>query len=383
MYVVSVHRDERVAEGPAPASTSPHEKEKYVKTILVTGGAGFVGSSLAFRYKHDNPEDMVICLDNLKRRGSELSIPRLKEAGIEFVHGDIRNKEDLFAIADVDMIFECSAEPSVLAGYGASPEYVINTNLVGTINCLELARLRNADFLFLSTSRVYPIETVNALPVKESETRFEWVEQSEVHGASVQGISEELPLPGARSMYGATKLCSEMIIQEYAAMYGVRAVIDRCGVLTGPWQMGKVDQGFMVLWVANHYFKKKLGYFGFGGTGKQVRDILHVDDLYDLVKIQMSDMDKYAGEVFNVGGGLQTSVSLQELTALCVKHTGNEIPITPVSEDRVADIRIYYSNNSKATAMSGWTPTRSVEDIVIDIVRWLKDNEDALKGILG
>src|SRR4051812_25987042 len=110
------------------------------KHILITGGAGFVGSNMALKLKRDYPEVSITVLDNLKRRGSELSLKRLKDAGITFVHGDIRNKEDLVFDEKIDLLIECSAEPSVLAGIDGSPEYLMNTNLVGTLNCLELAR---------------------------------------------------------------------------------------------------------------------------------------------------------------------------------------------------------------------------------------------------
>src|SRR5687767_5491172 len=112
--------------------------------ILVTGGAGFVGSNLASFFKRDNPDAAVVAFDNLRRRGSELALPRLRDAGVEFRHGDVRNAEDIAEAGDFDLMIECSAEPSVHAGYGASPAYVINTNLTGTINCLEAVRRCNA-----------------------------------------------------------------------------------------------------------------------------------------------------------------------------------------------------------------------------------------------
>src|SRR3989339_333736 len=131
------------------------------KNILITGGAGFVGSNLALKLKAKYRGAEIFCMDNLKRRGSELNIPRLKAAGVNFVHGDIRNKEDFEEIGKNDLILECSAEPSVLAGITSSPSYLINTNLVGTINCLEFARQNREAFVFLSTSRVYPIDPIN------------------------------------------------------------------------------------------------------------------------------------------------------------------------------------------------------------------------------
>lgn len=350
--------------------------------LLVTGGAGFVGSNLAIEFKKSHADSRVVALDNLKRRGSELNIPRLKDNGIEFIHGDIRNKEDLEAAGDVDMMIECSAEPSVLAGFNSAPDYLINTNLMGTVNCLEYARKKDAGFIFLSSSRVYPVNVINGLSYAEAPTRFELADDQQVKGASSRGFTEELPLDGPRTLYGATKLCSELILKEYVDMYGLKGVVNRCGVLTGPWQMGKVDQGVIVLWVAMHHYKKALNYIGYGGTGKQVRDILHVHDLYRLLDIEIMDINRHSGETYNVGGGREVSVSLQELTMLCRKHTGNVIPINCVPEDRIGDIRIYLTDNDKVTQRTGWKPEISVDRIIEEISVWINENSALLRPIL-
>lgn len=353
------------------------------KNILVTGGAGFAGSHLALLLKEHYPQLNITALDNLKRRGSELNLPRLKAAGVNFIHGDIRNRDDLLAVREMELLLECSAEPSVLAGLDGSPDYLIQTNLMGTVNCLELARLRRADFLFLSTSRVYPIEVINRLNYTETETRFELSDKQTVPGVSREGFTEELPLAGARSLYGATKLASELLIEEYRVAFGLKTLINRCGVLTGPWQMGKVDQGVIVHWIASHVFERPLKYFGYGGTGKQVRDILHVRDLFKLITRQLEQLDHLSGALFNVGGGRAVSVSLAELTALCQKATGKKVPIVPVLEDRVADIRIYLTDNSRVTAATGWQPEVSPAQIVEEIARWVMDNRNALQNILS
>ena len=215
-------------------------------------------------------------------------------------------------------MIDCSAEPSVQAGLGGSPRAVLDTNLVGTINCLEAARARGAAFLFLSTSRIYPIAALNDLPFTETETRFRWDDVPGIAGFSERGIAEGFTLDGARSFYGTSKLAGEQLIQEYVFSYGMRALINRCGVIAGPWQMGKVDQGVITLWVARHYFGQPLRYTGFGGHGKQVRDILHVHDLFDLLQLQLEAPERWDGRVYNVGGGNDGSVSLQGADrALC------------------------------------------------------------------
>ena len=353
-----------------------------MKKILVTGGCGFVGSSLAHRLREDFPQSEIICLDNLKRRGSELNLSRLRKAGIRFIHGDIRKKEDLEVINKIDLLLECSAEPSVLAGINSNLAYLINTNLIGTINCLELARKCQAKFIFLSTSRVYPIRTINNLQFQEGETRFELLNEQTIPGVSSQGFTEKFPLDGARSIYGTTKLASEFFVQEYVDMYGLQAVINRCGVITGPWQFGKVDQGVVVFWIAKHFWKQKLSYIGYGGTGKQVRDVLHVDDLYDLLLLQLNDMEPHSGQIYNVGGGREISISLLELTALCEKFTGNRIEIQQIPEDRPSDIRVYLTDYCKINQATGWHPKRKVEQIIQDIYQWTRNNEHLLEGIL-
>ncbi len=352
------------------------------KHILVTGGAGFVGSNLALKLKADYPNLKITCFDNLKRRGSELSLARFKEAGIEFIHGDIRNRED-FTAEEVDLILECSAEPSVMAGINSSPDYLLNTNLVGTINCLEYARRQNAKFLFLSTSRVYPISYINNLAYEETTTRFVIKDGQDLPGASSKGIAEDFPLDQPRSLYGVTKYASELIIQEYADTYGLGAIIDRCGVITGPWQMGKVDQGVFVLWVAKHYFNQSLAFIGYGGEGKQVRDFIHIDDLYRAIASQLNNFDDYTQDVFNIGGGLENSVSLLELTKLCQEITGNTIPIESVKEDRPADLRFFITDSTKFLEKSGLSWEKDALQTVQEIYDWIKANEKQLEPILS
>jgi CDP-paratose 2-epimerase len=349
--------------------------------VLVTGGAGFVGSHLALGLAKTGAE--VVALDNLRRRGSELNLPRVKQGGVNFAHGDIRVEGDLDRAGPFDVLIECSAEPSVMAGYGESPRYAIDTNLLGAVNCLEAARKYGAAVVFLSTSRVYPLRLLNGLRYREGETRFVLEEKQDAPGVSAKGISEQFPLDGLRSLYGATKLAAELLLQEYVAMYGVRGVINRCGILTGPWQMGKIDQGVVVLWAARHIFGGPLSYIGYGGKGKQVRDVLHVDDLFQLVLYQLEHLDKVNGEVFNVGGGLENALSLRELTDLCRKHTGQSIDIQEEAETRPADVPIYITDNTKVSRATGWQPRRNPGSIVGEICEWIEANRDTLRPVLS
>jgi CDP-paratose 2-epimerase len=351
--------------------------------ILITGGAGFVGSSLALMLKRDRSDVQVCSFDNLKRRGSELALDRLRSHAVEFVHGDVRSPDDLAEAGPFDLLLECSAEPSVHAGYQGSPAYVLQTNLSGTINCLEAARRHHADVIFLSTSRVYPIAGLRGLPLERCGARLEIASSASGAGWSSQGITREFPLSGYRSMYGATKLASELLIEEYRAMYGLRTIVNRCGVISGPWQMGKVDQGFLVLWAARHLYGGSLSYIGFGGEGLQVRDVLHVADLYDLIRRQMADIGLQSGAVQNVGGGRAQSVSLSELTALCRERAGRSIPIASDARTSDADVPYYVTDNAAITAATGWTPSRSLETLLDDVFAWLREHRGTLEPVLS
>jgi CDP-paratose 2-epimerase len=351
--------------------------------ILITGGAGFVGSHLAISLKKQYPSYQITCLDNLKRRGSELNLPRLRMYDVQFMHADIRNAEDLADISVFDVLIDASAEPSVLAGITSPVTQVVNNNFFGTLNCLELAKKHKANFIFLSTSRVYPIQALESANFEELETRFSWTNHQNLAGISQKGVTEDFTLKGSRSFYGTTKLASELLIQEYDALTDMKTVINRCGVLTGAYQMGKIDQGVVVLWMARHFWKGKLGYFGYGGEGKQLRDMLDVADLYTLINKQIHEIDTFRGEIFNVGGGNEISVSLQELTKICQEITGNHIEITKVIENRVADLRIYTTDNQKITDICGWKPKKHPTHILQEIFEWIRANEKDLKPILN
>ncbi len=351
-------------------------------TILVTGGAGFVGSNFAVHWKQRHPGSRVIAFDNLKRRGSELNLDRLRTEGVEFVHGDVRDRNDLMQLPSIDALVECSAEPSVLAGYGGGARYVVDTNLIGTINCLDLVARDRADLVFLSTSRVYPIAPINAAYELHNDT-FRVRKDHGMKGISERGISEDLDLIGVRTLYGSTKLASELLIAEYAAVHGFRTVVDRCGVIAGPWQMGKTDQGFVLLWLARHHWGLPLSYIGQGGKGAQVRDVLHVADLCDLITLQLEDMDRVNGHTFNAGGGAANSAPLHRFTELAQRTSGRRTAIGSEPHDRPGDLKAYITDNSRITAHTGWAPKRDLETVLRDSYAWLQTHEASLKAILA
>jgi CDP-paratose 2-epimerase len=350
--------------------------------VLITGGAGFVGSSLAKQFVKSQPDVEVIAFDNLRRRGSELNLKAFKELGIRFVHGDIRNFTDLTACGtDFDLFIEASAEPSVHAGTREDPDYVVQTNLLGTFNCLKFARHHTQQFIFLSTSRVYSIAPLREIAIEEGPTRFVIKNEQILAGVSAAGISEDFSTSLPRSFYGATKLASEYLVQEFTSAYGLDSTIYRCGVIAGAGQFGKVDQGVFTLWVAHHYLKKPLEYTGFGGEGKQVRDLLHPSDLFDLIGKHRQAADRQSGTAYNVGGGPDISVSLAELTKLCQKIVGTRVPIGKRPETAAVDIPLFICDCHRISSAAKWRPTRGVEVIVSDIFNWIRENEAGLRPI--
>ncbi len=351
------------------------------RRVLVTGGAGFVGANLAVALA-SRPGFEVTVLDNLKRRGSELNLPRLRGAGVAFVHGDVRAQGDLLELDPIDALVEASAEPSALAGLEGSPGYLLDTNLTGARHCLELARRDGAQVVFLSTSRVYPVAALESLSYSEGATRFELRAEQELPGASQAGIAEAFPLTGARTLYGASKLAAELLVTEYGSSYGLSTVVNRCGVIAGPWQMGRVDQGVFGFWVLAHHLGRDLRYLGYGGSGKQVRDLLHVDDLAALIVEQLEGPERWRGKTFNVGGGREVSLSLREASEICAELTGTRVAVGAERNARPGDVPLYLSDCTALHGHTSWRPTRDARTILGDTLGWVREHEDQLVGAL-
>ena len=214
---------------------------------------------------------------------------------------------------------------------GGGADFVVQTNLLGAHNCFELARRDGAQVVFLSTSRVYPVAALSALALREDETRFELDAEQPVAGRLRARRSPRTSRSAARARSTARRssrpsCCST----EYADSFGVRAMIDRCGVIAGPWQMGKVDQGVFTHWLLAHRLGRPLTYIGYGGSGKQVRDLLHVDDLCDLIAEQLADPAAGTARPSTSAAASRAACRCCETTELCRELTGNEVPIEPV-----------------------------------------------------
>jgi CDP-paratose 2-epimerase len=350
--------------------------------VLVTGGAGFVGGNICVDLAQRHRDWEITAVDNLHRRGSELNLPRLGEASVTFVEADVREEAGLADAGPFDALVECSAEPSVLAGFDDTG-YSVQTNLFGAYHCLEAARRQDAFVIFLSTSRVYPVAPLRSLALEETESRFELAPSQRLPGVSGDGIAEDFPLDGARTLYGATKLGAELLITEYGDAFGLRAVVNRCGVIAGPWQMGRVDQGVFSWWLLSHLFNRPLTYIGYDGGGKQVRDLVHVADVVDLVDEQLGNPEAWSGVTVNVGGGRGVSLSLLETTDLCRELTGNEVAISADPEERPGDVPVYISDCARLHSLTSWAPRRGSREILADVRDWARENEPLLRQTLG
>lgn len=341
--------------------------------ILVSGGAGFIGAHLSMHLAGLGFE--VIALDSLERKGSETNVPRLLERGIDWIQGDVRDAGMYSKIGEVSMVLDCCALPSVLEGVQGSVRPVIETNLNGTLLQLEHAANCQARFMLLSTSRVLPIPQLTKLPIAMDDLRVKLdINATLDHdGCSPEGISEDFPLwPGHRSFYGASKLAAEMLVQEFAAFKGLQTLINRCGVVAGPGQFGRIDQGVLAFWVESHASKRPLSYLGFDGSGRQVRDFLHVADLAQLIENQILT-PSWDGSTYHVGGGPSCSLSLAELTDLCVQVTGQETPIAPApQEPRPGDIPWLIMDSRKVQEAFDWRTRRTPLDLVRDTYEYIE-----------
>lgn len=339
--------------------------------ILITGVCGFVGSSLAMYFRQQSTANQIVGVDNLIRPGSETNRKRLAEAGVQFVHGDLRIPSDLEALQECEWVIDAAANPSVLAGKDGkvSSRQLVEHNLGGTINLLEYCRRTQAGLVLLSTSRVYSIPALGAVPLREGEQSFQLDTSKPLpRGLTPRGITEDFPTTAPISLYGSTKLASEVLASEYGEAFGFPVWIDRCGVLAGPGQFGTAEQGIFSYWLHAHAAKRRIRYIGFEGTGKQVRDALHPDDLGALLLKQIASPQPNLSRVWNVGGGLANSMSLAQLNTWCDNRFGihrAEADLTP----RLYDIPWFVTDYSRTEKQWDWRPHRSLGSILDEIGR--------------
>ena len=331
---------------------------------MITGGCGFIGSNIAIFLKKEIKKSVIHSLDNLSRNSSKINLRRLKKKKIKNFNVDISNIKKINSLIKYDIIIDCCAEASVEASK-TDTNRVFFTNLVGTFNILEKAKKDKSKIIFLSTSRVYSINKICAKAKNINKKKYNFKID--------ENFSKESPI----SLYGFTKLSSERLIQEYFYSNNLKYIINRFGVVSGPWQFGKQDQGFISLWLWRHLNKKKLSYVGFDGLGNQVRDVIHVYDVCELILEQINKIDKINNKIFNVGGGIKNSISLKQLTSKVQKITKNNIKIGRKLKTSIYDIPYYVTNNKKIYYYYNWRVKKNIDDILNDTFQILSKNKQS------
>ena len=334
--------------------------------ILITGGCGFVGTNLALYLNKRNYK--ITTLDNLTRKGSRYNLKLLNKKKIKNYNLDITNYLKISKLPKFHLIIDCCAEAAVELSKN-NFDKVINTNLIGTINILKKAKKDKSKMIFLSSSRVYPIKEMNNIIKKKYLNKKLPINKM---------FNEESKIDGPKTIYGLTKLASEMFIEEFSYAFGLKYIINRCGVISGPLQFGKQDQGFVSLWIWRHIMKKKLSYIGYGGMGHQVRDVLHIDDLCNLIYKQIKKIKSINNILFTVGGSKKSNISLNQLTKICKKITNNNLKISKIAKTSIYDIPYFITDNNKVSNTYNWKPKKNIFDIVKDTYAWLQNNKSDL-----
>ena len=348
--------------------------------VLITGVCGFAGSTLAQAMLERRENLSVVGVDNFVRPGSASNVEPLRKRGVRVIHADVRAASDFDALPSADWLIDCAANPSVLAGVDGrtSSRQLLEHNLAGTVNMLEFCKRHRAGFTLLSTSRVYSVPPLAGLNVVERGGAFVPDPAGPLPpGLTAEGVSESFSTAAPVSLYGATKLASETLALEYGATFDFPAYINRCGVLAGAGQFGRPDQGIFAYWIHSWAQRAPLGYIGFGGEGRQVRDCLHPADLAPLILAQIDAATPPAKRIINVAGGASSARSLRQVSAWCTERFGaHDVRRSP--ESRPFDIPWMVLDSAAARRLWNWAPTRTAEDIFTEIAQFASARPDWL-----
>jgi CDP-paratose 2-epimerase len=357
------------------------ESKARIVKILITGIAGFVGSTLARELLGTNPNISIVGLDNFIRPGSENNRLELKKLGVQIFHGDIRSQSDLETLPAVDAVIDAAANPSVLAGVDGKTSSIqlIEHNLLGTVNLLEFCKAHNAAFVLLSTSRVYSIPGLSEIQVAAKDGGFVPIpDQNFPDGISEFGVSESYSTMAPVSLYGATKVASEVLSLEYGETFDFPVWINRCGVLAGEGQFGRPDQGIFSFWINAYLRRMPLKYIGFGGNGHQVRDCLHPKDLVPVILKQLHSINSTVDRICNFSGGIENSMSLAQLSDWCSEKCGPH-EVGAEGAMRPFDIPWMVLDSRKAMNLWDWAPVHTIDSILSEILEHAKEHPDWLE----
>lgn len=349
--------------------------------VLISGVCGFVGARIAQHLVQSGCN--VIGFDNLARQGSWVNFDLLRQRGVELRHADVRMKSDLEHLGAMDWIIDAAATPSVLAGVNnqTSSQQLLETNLMGTVNLLEICKQQQAGFILLSSSRVYSIAELQKIPLATSGQAFVLESSKEMpKGVTQNGISETFSTEAPISLYGASKLASEILAKEYSQAFEFPLWINRCGVLAGSGQFARADQGIFAFWLHRWRAKRDLRYIGFDGQGLQVRDCLHPLDLARLLYQQMQSTHTTDGTkpiTLNVAGGITSARSLAQLSEWCRDRWGDHAVGSDLKH-REYDVPWVILDSSLAKDAWSWVPEVSTPEILAEIAAHADENPDWL-----
>jgi CDP-paratose 2-epimerase len=343
--------------------------EEMSRTYLITGGAGFIGANAANRLLHQGHE--VIVYDNLSRPGANLNLSWLREQhgdkAFRLIVGDVRDPVVLTAaVQDADVVLHLAGQVAVTTSI-RFPREDFESNALGTFNLLEAARLsrREPIILYASTNKVYG--AMEDVGVVENESRYRY-------SKLVCGVPEGQALD-LHSPYGCSKGCGDQYVRDYYRIYGLRGVVLRQSCIYGPRQLGMEDQGWVAWIMLAAVAGRPIKIYG---NGKQVRDLLWIDDLLDSYDLVLSNIDRAAGRVYNIGGGPDNSISVwQEYGQLLAELLGHQIPVS-FAAARPGDQKIYISDIRRAEKELGWYPTTSVIAGVQRLFEWIKAYQEEL-----
>jgi CDP-paratose 2-epimerase len=349
--------------------------------ILISGVCGFVGSTLAEALLDDDSANEIIGFDNFSRAGSQSNLERLRKRGVKFRYADVRSSSDLDSLPEMEWIIDAAANPSVLAGIDGttSSRQLVEHNLYGTVNLLELAKRYRAGFILISTSRVYSVKALSEIPVMAVEETFRPQRAAVLPtGASENGIAENFSVQPPLSLYGASKLASECLALEYGEAFNFPAWINRCGVLAGPGQFGHAEQGIFSYWINAYLRRRPLRYIGFDGAGRQCRDCFHPRDLVSLLKKQFAAGRSAKPRIVNLGGGAENAMSLAELSRWCAARFG-EHDVASDPKPRPFDVPWLIMDSRLAHETWDWQPAIGLEEILQEIANHAEAHPDWLE----